>query len=65
VVPTRPGVEVTRRTAEDGRSWVFVVNHTDEPASCELTGHDLVADRPVTGVLELAAGGVAVVREGT
>ncbi len=65
VVPTRPGVEVTRRVAGDGRSWVFVINHTDEPASCELTGHDLVADQPVPGLLQLDPGGVAVVREGS
>jgi beta-galactosidase len=63
VAPTRAGVEVTRRVAEDGRSWVFVVNHTDQQASCELTGHDLVADQTVTGLLQLDPGGVAVVRQ--
>lgn len=60
---TRPGVEVVRRTAEDGRSWLFVLNHTDATATLEVRGRDLVADRPVEGLLELPAGDVAVVRE--
>jgi beta-galactosidase len=63
VARTRPGVEVVRRTAEDGRSWVFALNHTDEPATLDLTGVDLVADQPVDGTLRLGPGGVAVVRE--
>ena len=63
VVPTRPGVEVVRRTAEDGRSWLFAINHTEEPAVLEVRGHDLVADEEVDGTLEVGPGGVAVVRE--
>ena len=64
VAATRPGVEVTRRHQADGAdSWVFVVNHTDEPATLDLTGHDLVTDQPVMGRLSVPAGGVAVVRE--
>ena len=63
VAGTRPGVEVVRRTAEDGRSWVFAINHTDEPAVLEVRGHDLVADQEVGGSLEVGPGGVAVVRE--
>ena len=65
VVATRPGVEVVRRTAEDGRSWIFALNHTEEPAVLELHGHDLVADAAVDGTLELGPGAVAVVREET
>ena len=54
VAATRPGVEVTRRHQADGAdSWVFVVNHTDEPATLDLTGHDLVTDQPVTGRLSV------------
>ena len=64
VTATGPGVEVVRRVDNDDRSWVFVLNHTQEPASVALSGHDLVGDRPVTGTLEVGAGGVAVVREG-
>jgi beta-galactosidase len=63
VAPTRPGVEVARRRAEDGRSWLFVLNHTDAAAEVAVRGHDLVADRPVDGTVSVAAGGVAVVRE--
>jgi beta-galactosidase len=64
VTATRPGVEVVRRVADDGRSWVFALNHTDMPATLSLTGHDLVSGRPVNGALHLDKGGVAVVREG-
>lgn len=63
VAATRPGVEVVRRVDNDDRSWVFVLNHTEEPATVPLSGHDLVRDARVDGTLDLAAGGVAVVRE--
>ncbi len=63
VAETRPGVEVARRRAEDGRSWLFVINHTDEPATVPATGHDLVSETSVEGVVEVPAGAVAVVRE--
>lgn len=56
------GVEVVRRSG-GGRSWLFVLNHTD--AACELpaSGHDLVADTAVGPLLTVPAGSVAVVRE--
>ena len=57
----RPGVEVTRRVAADGTTWVFVVNHTDEEAVLDLAGHDLVRDEPSSG--RVPAGGVAVIRQ--
>lgn len=60
---TRPGVETVRRVGDGGETWVFVVNHTDTPATLPLTGHDLVRDRPAHGVLVVDAGDVAVVRE--
>ncbi len=64
VAATRPGVEVVRRVSTDGeRSWVFVINHTEDPATLGLTGHDLVSDLPVDGQLVVPAGAVAVVRE--
>ncbi len=59
-----PGVEVTRRVDDDGRSWLFCLNHTAADATLVAHGHDLVTDSPVTGHLLLAAGAVAVVREG-
>ena len=59
VAPTRPGVELTERT--DGeRRWVFAVNHTDEPATIDVRGHDLLLDATFDG--RVPAGGVAVVR---
>jgi beta-galactosidase len=63
VTATRPGVETVRRVGDGGESWVFVVNHTDTPATLPLTGHDLVRDRPARGVLVVDPGDVAVVRE--
>ncbi len=63
VAATRPGVEVARRTAEDGRSWLFVLNHTAEPASVPCSGRDLVTDVAVDEAVQVPAGGVAVVRE--
>jgi beta-galactosidase len=44
------GVEVTRRTAPDGRSWLFAVNHTRHAA-------------PMAAVGVVPAGEVAVIRE--
>jgi beta-galactosidase len=63
VARTRPGVEVARRSAADGRSWLFVLNHTDEPAEVPARGVDLVAERRADGTVAVPAGGVAVVRE--
>ncbi|MCW2798373.1 beta-galactosidase trimerization domain-containing protein, partial [Nocardioides sp.] len=63
VAATRPGVEVIRRVAADGRRWAFVVNHTDEDADLDLAGHDLVSDRPTQGPLRVRSGGVAVIRQ--
>jgi beta-galactosidase len=62
VAPTRPGVEVVRRTDAVGTSWTFVINHTEDRASVPLQGFELVAARDVDGSIEVAAGGVAVVR---
>ena len=58
-----PGVEVVRRRSETG-SWLFLLNHTADEQVVSASGHDLVADVPVGPDVELAGGGVAVVREG-
>ncbi|CUR62399.1 putative beta-galactosidase [metagenome] len=57
-----PDVEVTRRVGADA-SWLFVINHGEDDAPVAVDGHDLVADRAVSGDLVVPAGGVAVVRE--
>ncbi|GAA2030167.1 hypothetical protein GCM10009740_19800 [Terrabacter terrae] len=62
-VPGVPrGVEATRRS-DGSRSWLFVLNHTDEPQAVAAGGYDLVADATVDGTVRLARGGVAVIRE--
>ncbi|TDB93137.1 beta-galactosidase [Micromonospora fluostatini] len=58
------GVEVVRRR-RDGRSWLFVVNHTDEPAPVAVTGTDLLSGAFCAETLVVPAGEVVVVREQT
>ncbi|MBA2638479.1 MAG: Beta-galactosidase C-terminal domain [Nocardioidaceae bacterium] len=43
-------------------SYLFVLNHTDQPASVPVTGSDLVTGNEVRGQVSVAGGGVAVVR---
>ncbi len=57
-----PGVEVVRRVG-DGRSYAFVLNHTDETVAVPVAGHDLVADRTCDHEVVVEPGGVACVRE--
>ncbi|MFJ6569206.1 beta-galactosidase [Streptomyces sp. NPDC091292] len=57
------GVEVTRRTAPDGRSWLFAVNHTHDPAQLDARGVDLLTGATAPGTFTLLPGGVAVIRE--
>ncbi len=55
------GVEVvTRRTADS--DYLVAINHGDTAARLAVTGHELLADTPVDGHLDLAGGAVAVVR---
>jgi beta-galactosidase len=58
-----PGVEIVRRHGDGGRSWLFVLNHTPDPAVIDASGVELVSGQPVPGRLEVAPGAVAVVRE--
>jgi beta-galactosidase len=55
-------VEVVRR-AGDGRSYLFVVNHSADDLEHPVTGHELVTDRPVAGHVHVPAGTARVVRE--
>ena len=59
--PAPPGVEVVRRRDAES-TYLFVLNHTDDPASVPADGTDLVTGEPVAGTVDLAPGGVAVVR---
>ncbi|WP_433495396.1 beta-galactosidase [Micromonospora sp. CA-248089] len=61
-VSAPPGVEVVRRRSAD-RSWLFVVNHTTEPARLAVSGVELLGGVRCDGTLEVPAGEVAVVRE--
>lgn len=63
VAEATPGVELVRRRSGD-RSWLFVLNHTDEDCELAATGHDLVTATDVGPRLRVAAGSTAVVREG-
>lgn len=56
------GVEAVRRVSDDG-SWLFLLNHTEQPVVVPAVGTDLVTGDPADGRLTLAAGGVAVLRE--
>jgi len=65
VTPTTvvsPGVEAVRR-AEAGRSYLFLVNHTDAAGWAEATGEDLLTGRSHDGRVVIEGGGVAVIRE--
>lgn len=64
VIPgTPPGLEVVRRAGAGGRSWLFVLNHTDAASSVPVTGTELLSGGQLDGRLDVAPGGVAVVRE--
>jgi beta-galactosidase len=67
VAPVMPGlsagVEAVRRCGANGRSWLFLLNHTTEPATVPASGVDLLTGVEVAGSVELPPGGGAVVRE--
>jgi len=55
------GVEVIARRG-DAQDFVIAVNHGDDDVELEITGTDLMTGAAIEGTLELAGGGVAVVR---
>lgn len=63
VAATSPGVEVQRRRSGE-RTWLFVINHTDERVQVPASGTDLVTGVAVDEAVSVEPGGVAVVREG-
>jgi beta-galactosidase len=56
------GVEVVRRTG-DGRSYLFVLNHTSDPVEVPADGFDLRHNQPVVGSVLVMAGDTVVIRE--
>jgi beta-galactosidase len=56
------GVEVVRRRTEES-SWLFAINHTEEPYEIAATGRDLLTDRTIGGRLRLEPGAMAVLHE--
>jgi beta-galactosidase len=58
------GTEILRRLGSAGRSWLFVLNHTDEPVVLPAAGQELLSGTAVRGQLEVAARGAVVLRGG-
>ncbi|TDL37212.1 beta-galactosidase [Arthrobacter nitrophenolicus] len=56
-----PGVEVVRRRAAGGGSFLFAINHTRSGASVQASGRDLLTGDAFSGIVP--AGGVAVIAE--
>ncbi|WP_458781069.1 beta-galactosidase [Arthrobacter sp. D3-16] len=56
-----PGVELTRRRSEEGRSFLFAINHSLTPGAVQATGVDLLSGQPFDGVVP--AGSVVVIAE--
>ena len=64
VLPDLPrGVEALRRRHDDGRSYLFVVNHTDAAVHLDVRGTDLLGGPSGPGTATVASGGVAVFTE--
>lgn len=57
-----PGVEAVRRSAAD-RSYLFLINHSDEEGWADASGVDLLTRSAHEGRAPLAPGAVAVLRE--
>ena len=60
-LPLPPGVEVVRRVG-DSATYLFVINHTEEPVDAPVTGFELLTSQPCDGTLNVPAGEVRVVR---
>jgi beta-galactosidase len=56
------GVEIVRRHAGTG-SYLFVFNHSEQPRTLALTGHDLLTGTDLSGDTELAPAASVVLRE--
>ncbi|WP_142057178.1 beta-galactosidase [Pseudarthrobacter sp. B4EP4b] len=61
VAAADPGVELTRRRSDDGRSFLFAINHSRSSASVQASGVELLSGERFEG--SVPAGGVVVVAE--
>ncbi|TWD84711.1 beta-galactosidase [Kribbella amoyensis] len=57
------GVEALRRQAEDGSSFLFLLNHGTEEVKVGATGKELLSATNCAGLVSVPAHGVAVVHE--
>jgi beta-galactosidase len=57
------GLELVRRRHEDGRGYLFAINHGDEPVKVPATGRNLLTGKPWAPMLSLKPGECAVIRE--
>ncbi|VXC02017.1 Beta-galactosidase [Arthrobacter sp. 9AX] len=57
-----PGVELTRRRSDDGRTFLFAINHTRSSATVQASGAELLSGQAFDGTVP--AGGVVVIAEG-
>ncbi|MGN6088364.1 MAG: beta-galactosidase [Actinomycetales bacterium] len=57
------GVELVRRRAADGTSFVFALNHGTAPAKLQVSGTDLLSGAELDGGAQVGPGDVLVVRE--
>ena len=63
IVPREGEVAVTRRVADDGRSYLFLINSSHRDARVTAEGTDLLTGTHHSGSVTVAAGGVVVLEE--
>ncbi|MGO1199945.1 MAG: beta-galactosidase [Dermabacteraceae bacterium] len=56
-------VEAVRRFAEDGTTYLFVLNHSDRDQVVQVSGQELLRGTDADGAHTVPAGAVAVIRE--
>ncbi|MFC7455583.1 beta-galactosidase [Brachybacterium sp. GCM10030267] len=56
-------VEAVRRFAEDGTTYLFVLNHSDRDQVVQVSGYEMLSATDVEGAVTVHAGAAAVVRE--
>ncbi|MET1089690.1 MAG: beta-galactosidase [Arthrobacter sp.] len=61
VAAADPGVELTRRRSNEGRSFLFAINHSHSSATVQASGAEMLSGQPFDGTVP--AGGVVVIAE--